>query len=81
MQHIIEIKQRGLTPRNISPTKKSTIIQIAVQHQSNNEKENQRITVSFDQNKVYECAVTTKLEEVFKVETVNCIIGIGELND
>ena len=81
MQHIIEIKQRGLTPRNISPTKKSTIIQIAVQHQSNNEKENQRITVSFDQNKAYESAVTTKLEEASEVETGNRIIGIRELND
>ena len=71
MERLIEIKQRGLTPRNISPQKKSSIIQIAAQYQSDSEK-----------RQGYESIVKDRLLETDNGETGNNrIIGIEDLRD
>ena len=71
MERLIEIKQRGLTPRNISPQKKSSIIQIAAQYQSDSKK-----------RQGYESIVKERLLETDNGDTGNNrIIGIEDLRD
>ena len=81
MHQIIEIKQRGLTPRNISPNKKSTIIQVAAQHQSNYEKDKHRLSAPLTNILDYETQANSKLTQSPQQTCGNRIIGIGELKN
>ena len=81
MERIIELKQRGLTPRNISANKKSTIIQVAAQHQSNSEKEKHRHIASLTNISEYETQVNCKLTESPNETSGNRIVSIAELKN
>ena len=83
MEMIIELKQRGLTPRNISSQTKSRIIQVAAQHQSNNEKRRHKLIANLDEHieeKEYVAVTKERIRESLKGEcTSNRIIDLAGL--
>ena len=60
MERIIELKQRGLTPRHISSQTKSRIIQVAAQYQSDNDKRRHKLVANLNDHVEEEYAAATK---------------------
>ena len=83
MERIIELKQRGLTPRNISSQRNSRIIQVAAQHQSNNDKRRHIMISSLDEHieeREYASETKERLRESIDGEcTSNRIIDLDGL--
>ena len=83
MERRIHLKQRGLTPRNITPKRKSHIIQVAAQHQSKIAKEKHKLLSSIDEKikeRHYADLAKERLQEE-SIDNSNCLIGINNLKD
>ena len=83
MERRIHLKQRGLTPRNITPKMKSHIIQVAAQHQSNIAKEKHQLLSSLDEQikeRQYADLAKERLQED-SIDNSNRLIGIDNLRD
>lgn len=80
MEGGVHLKRCSLTPRNITPKKKSKIIQVAVQHQSISAKVTHKLLASLDdqlKEKEYADLAKEILQE--SIDNFNHLIDINNL--